>query len=250
MPESPFQAVISDLDGCLANERGGPFDLPRLAQLAEHNRLAERDRDRPVVTLCTGRPQPFAEAMCRVIGNTTTPCVAENGVWLYHPVENRYEQDPAITPEHSQHVVEAARLLADRYAERGVLQQPAKTASVTLFHADRAVLHAIFDEVRELLSERGWPFRVSMTCDYINCDLQHISKTSGLQRFFAATGYDPQRCVGLGDTTSDLPIAEACGWFGCPANAVDEIKAVADYVSPHEEVEGVIDLLEVAGAMR
>jgi len=56
MPESPFQAVISDLDGCLANERGGPFDLPRLAQLAEHNRLAERDGECPVILPEVGVP--------------------------------------------------------------------------------------------------------------------------------------------------------------------------------------------------
>ena len=250
MPDSPrYDAVISDLDGCLANEKGGPFDLARLGLIAEHNRLAEERGDRPVVTVCTGRPQPFAEAMCRVLANTTLPCVAENGVWLYHPGENRYEQDPAITPDHQDAVAGAARLLADRYASIGVTQQPAKTASVTLFHPERSVLHDIVDEVRGLLDERGWPFRVSMTWDYINCDLRHISKESGLRRFFAATGLDPQRCVGLGDTMSDLPIAEACGWFGCPANAAEELKRHADYVSPEEETVGVLDLLRVAGVM-
>lgn len=246
----PFEAVISDLDGCLADERGAPFDLGRLALLAEHNRLAEERGDRPVVTVCTGRPQPFAEAMCRVLANTTVPCVAENGVWLYHPAENRYEQDPAITAEHLAAVAGAQRLLAERYAPIGMLQQPAKTASVTLFHPDRTVLHAVIDEVRGLLTDRGWPMRVSMTTDYINCDLEIISKASGLRRFFAATGFDPARCAGLGDTPSDLPIADACGWFGCPANAADELQRVADAVSDLEELEGTIDLLRRVGVLR
>ncbi len=248
MPDRSYQAILSDLDGCLANERGGPFDLPRLAQLAEHNRLAQERGDRPVITVCTGRPQPFAEAMCRVLGNTTVPCVAENGVWLYHPGENRYEQDPSITAEHLEAVAAAERLLAERYAPRGVTQQPAKTASVTLFHPRKEVLFEIIDEVRGLLEDRGWPFRVAATTDYINCDLSHISKTSGLRRFFEATGFDPQRCLGLGDTTSDLPIADACGWFGCPSNAADALKRVADYVSDKPETEGVLDLLRHAGA--
>ena len=142
------------------------------------------------------------------------------------------------------------RLLAERYAPLGVTQQPAKTASVTLFHPDRRVLLERFEEVRGLLADRGWPFRVAMTVDYINCDLSHISKASGLRRWFQATGIDPARCVGLGDTLSDLPIAEACGWFGCPANAVDGLKGVADAVSPHEELVGTLDLLRRAGTMR
>ena len=83
-----FDAIISDLAGCLAAENGGPFDLARLVRLAHHNRLAETRRDRPPITVCTGRPQPFAEAMCRVLHNNQLPCVAENGVWLYHPATN------------------------------------------------------------------------------------------------------------------------------------------------------------------
>lgn len=242
--------MISDLDGCLANERGAPFDLPRLALLAEHNRLAEERQDRPVITVCTGRPQPFAEAMCRVLANTTVPCVAENGVWLYHPIENRYEQDPAITAEHLAAVADTQSLLAERYAPIGMLQQPAKTASVTLFHPDRRVLLDVIDEVRGLLADRGWPMRVSMTTDYINVDLEIVSKASGLRRFFAATGFEPGRCAGLGDTTSDLPIADACGWFGCPANAADELKRVATEVSEFDEAEGSVDLLKRAGVLR
>lgn len=244
-----FDAIISDLDGCLAAEDGGPFDLERLGQIAEHNRLAETHGDRPALTVCTGRPQPFAEAMCRVLHNNRLPCVAENGVWLYHPETNRYEQDPAITAEHSASIAAAARLLHDRYAPLGVTQQPAKTASVTLFHPEREVLLRIEPEVRSLLDNNGWPMRVSMTWDYINCDLRHISKASGLVRWFAATGIKPDRCLGIGDTMSDLPIAEACSWFGCPANAAEGIKEHADYVSPHEQTEGALDILRAAGVM-
>ncbi|MEN0111429.1 MAG: hypothetical protein AAF805_11970 [Planctomycetota bacterium] len=245
-----WDAVISDLDGCLASERGGPFDLARLGVLAEHNRLAQAQADRPVITVCTGRPQPFAEAMCRVLANTTLPCVAENGVWLYHPGDNRYEQDPAIEPAHLAAVADAARLLRERYAPLGVTQQPAKTASVTLFHPDRQVLIERFEEVQGMLADRGWPFRVSMTVDYINCDLRHISKASGLRRWFDATGIDPARCVGLGDTGSDLPIAEACGWFGRPANGAEVLEAASDYTSPHDELAGTLDILRTVGALR
>lgn len=245
-----YDLIISDLDGCLASESGGPFDLQKLSLLAEHNRLAEQLRDRPPMTICTGRPQPFAEAMCRVIGNQKVPCIAENGVWLYHPETNRYEQDPAIEQAHSDAVTEAAHLLRDRYSAKGVTQQPAKTASVTLYHPEREYLHSIVEEVRGLLDSHGWPFRVSMTWDYINCDLAHISKASGLKRFFDQSGFDPKRAIGIGDTQSDLPIAEHCSWFGCPANACETLKKHADYVSSHEEIAGVLDILYQVGVLR
>ncbi len=47
----------------------------------------------------------------------------------------------------------------------------------------------------------------------------------------------------IGDTMGDRFIAERVSWFGCPANADGEIKKSAAYVSPHREVEGVLDLL-------
>jgi len=43
---------------------------------------------------------------------------------------------------------------------------------------------------------------------------------------------------------SKLEVAERVAWFGCPANAEAEIKKSAAYVSPHPEVEGVLDILE------
>ena len=71
-----YDAVICDIDGCLAPETSTPIDAPGLARIAEHNRLAQEAGDRPVVTLCSGRPEPFVEAICRTIGNRTLPAIA------------------------------------------------------------------------------------------------------------------------------------------------------------------------------
>ncbi len=243
MPPPRFDAVVCDIDGCLSPEHSGPMDARGLARVAEHNRLAQEVGDRPVVTVCSGRPQPFAEAMCRLIGNRTLPCVAENGVWLYHPAENRYDLDPRITEEHLG-AVEAARAWVRRdLGPRGVVMQPGKVASISLYHADTALLMSMEGRVREAFAREGWPLRVSRTWFYINCDLAHVSKATGLDRFFAATGLTRARVAGIGDTMSDLAIAERVGFFACPANADEQLRARAAYVSAHAETEGVLDIL-------
>lgn len=240
-----FDLIICDIDGCLATEDGGAFDLARLGGLAQRNAAAARGEG-PPITVCTGRPLPYAEAMCRLLANTHTPCVCENGAWLYHPATNHYERDPAITVADLDAVAGASRLLEERYAAAGVSQYPGKTASVTLYHPDRERLHAIAPEVDALLADHGWPFRVSMTWDYINIDLPQIDKAAGLRRLFATTGIDPQRAMAIGDTDGDLPMAESVGWFGCPANASERLQARADYVSHYEEIEGVLDIFDAA----
>ncbi|HED53053.1 MAG TPA: hypothetical protein ENJ00_02485 [Phycisphaerales bacterium] len=237
--------IVCDIDGCLCSEDGSALDLDALARIRRFNKQARDLRDRPALTLCSGRPIGFVEAMTRLIGNSTLPAVAEMGAYLYFPDTTRSELDPAITPACLAGVAGLTAYFEQELRPRGVTMQPGKSASVTLWHERTALLR---DEIMPLVVERceaeGWPFRVSMSWFYINCDLAHISKASGIERFKAHSGISGDRLVGIGDTSSDLAIREQVAYFCCPANAIDEVKAVADFVASRPEAEGVIEILE------
>lgn len=238
-----FDAVICDIDGCLSPESHAPMNAALLARLADHNTAAARG-DRPVVTLCSGRPQPFVEAMCRMVANASLSCVAENGVWLYDPRDNAYLRDPAITADHLA-AVQAAREWVEReLGPRGVVMQPGKSCSISLYHPDTPYLRSLEPMVRQAFKVCGWPLRVSMTWLYINCDLEHVSKGTGLDRLMERHGLDRSRLAGIGDTPSDLAIRERVAWFGCPANADERIRHHADAVAEAQEVQGVLQLLD------
>lgn len=246
-----FDAVVCDIDGCLVDEGGGAFDLDALAQIAAHNRRARERGDVPVVTLCTGRPQPFAEAISRLIGNAgagAVPLVAENGAWVYDPSKNEYALDPAITKDDRAMVRAAAAWLEDEFGPLGVSQQPGKAASVSLYHPEPEVLKRISPTIEGEFARRGWGMRVSMTWFYINCDLKHISKGTGLERLMQRTGWTRERLAGVGDTMSDLAIRERVGWFACPANAAEGLTQRADYVARASEARGVVEILRAASA--
>ena len=238
-----FDAVICDIDGCLGPESTEPLDAKVLVRIAEHNARAIRDLDRPVLTVCSGRPQPFAEAMCRFLANSTLPCVAENGVWLYDPRDNRFLIHPAITPAHRAAVRDATMWIEDVLLPKGVIIQPGKTASISLWHPDTPYLLSLLPLLRETFAARGWPFRVSNTVAWINCDLDHVSKASGIRRLIEITGLARERLAGIGDQMSDLAIRDSVAFFGCPANADPALARKADYVSPHREAHGVLDIL-------
>lgn len=244
-----FDAVICDIDGCIAPEASVPMDAGRLAELAAWNREAAAAGDRPVVTYCSGRPEPFVEAICRLTSNQELPAVAENGVWLFHPATNGWDRDPAITVEHMRRVQAAREWVEGEFGPRGVVLQPGKAASLSLYHQDTAYLRTLPPVLVERFEREAWPLRVSMTWLYINCDLAHISKGTGVDRLVEAAGLKRERLAGIGDTPSDAAIAERVSFFACPANADDELKARADYVSPLAEAAGVLDILErVRGA--
>ncbi|MBB6443102.1 HAD family hydrolase [Phycisphaera mikurensis] len=244
---SRFDAVLCDVDGCLVDEAGGPLPLEKLGRIAAHNRLALDAEDRPIVTLCTGRPEPFAECLARVIGNPLLPIVCENGAWLHDPTDNAYLLDPAVTAEDLAAVAALEGWVRRELGSAGVSIQPGKTASVSLYHPDAELLEAFKPRLRDAADGHGWPFRVSGTWSYINCDLRKVSKATGIARLLALTGIEAARCAGIGDTAHDLQIAESVAWFGVPHNRDPILDDAADRIAAAPGVDGVIELLAHLG---
>ena len=73
----------------MSPESHAPINGPALSTIAKHNQQAIQKRDRPVVTLCSGRPIGFVECLCRLLHNTVIPCIGENGVSILEIDPNR-----------------------------------------------------------------------------------------------------------------------------------------------------------------
>lgn len=240
-----FDAVLCDNDGCLTPEDASPFDAETLARIAGRNRRAVNLGEAPVLTICSGRPIPFVEAMCRLLGNDALPAIGENGAWLFDPRTNAMELDPRIDAAALGAVCECERWVERELGPEGVCIQPGKHASVSLWHPDPVRLReTIRPRVEARRDAERWPIRVSMTWFYINCDLEFISKGTAIDRLIARERLDTTRLAGIGDTASDIAIAERVAWFGCPANAAPEARARAHAVAELPEARGVLQLLD------
>lgn len=238
-----FDAIICDIDGCLGPESHHPLDAAALARIADHNLAACQRRDRPVVALASGRPFPFVECLCRLTANTLVPCVAENGVWLYDPRDGAFVIDPAITPSDTTAVRALIAWMEKDLFPKGVVMQPGKAASASIYHDDTAYLMSLIPVLQDRCRREGWSIRVSHTVKWINLDLAHVSKATGIARLIDRTGLTRERLAGIGDSLSDLAIAERVSYFAVPRNADERLKPHAQYVSPHDEIEGVLEIL-------
>lgn len=238
-----LDAIICDIDGCLGPESTDPMDLTGLKWIRNWN-LGAADSGLPRLTLCSGRPLPFVEALCRVICNTTLPAVCENGVWLFEPATNGFIRDPAITSSDIHAVHEASEWIEADFGPKGVVIQPGKSASISLWHPQVQVLRDLVPVLVERFSREGWPFRVSMTVAWINCDLAKVSKGTGLKRFIERTRLRKDRMLGIGDSASDLVMKEHVRVFACPANAAAEVRAASDLIATKDEVFGVCEILQ------
>ena len=244
MPLPAYDAIICDIDGCLSPEHPRPTDLPSISTIAAWNARAREAGDVPALTLCTGRPQPFAEAVARMVGAFRLPIVCEGGVWLLEMDPYRWSMDPRIDDGHREIIREVERWALGQF--EGSFLETGKSGAVTVFHErgpeylETVVLPAVWTRI----NDEGWPLRASMTWTCVNIELEFISKASGIDRLLERTGLRSERLAGIGDTMSDLAIRERVAFFACPANADEKLKAHADFVSDKEEAEGVLDILE------
>lgn len=57
-------------------------------------------------------------------------------------------------------------------------------------------------------------------------------KTLWVKEWLDASGADRDEVVYIGDDVNDLGAMRLCGHVGCPADAAEEVRETADYVSP------------------
>jgi Cof subfamily protein (haloacid dehalogenase superfamily) len=72
----------------------------------------------------------------------------------------------------------------------------------------------------------------------------HVTKGSGLAFLAEHLGFGPEETVAFGDGENDVELLEWAGYAVAVANAHERVLAVADFVCPPVEEEGVAQVLE------
>ncbi len=70
------------------------------------------------------------------------------------------------------------------------------------------------------------------------------TKQHGILKVAKILGISTHEIIGIGDGYNDFPLLMACGLKVAMGNAVEDIKAIADYIAPPVEKDGVADVIE------
>jgi hydroxymethylpyrimidine pyrophosphatase-like HAD family hydrolase len=71
-----------------------------------------------------------------------------------------------------------------------------------------------------------------------------ITKAAGLDFLSAYLGFTPEQTIAFGDGENDVELVEWAGYGVAVENAHPRVKAVADWICPSAEVQGVAQVLE------
>jgi phosphoglycolate phosphatase (TIGR01487 family) len=198
-----FKAVACDYDGTLAShDRLAP---PTVLALERARAAGLR------LLLVTGRSFFELTRVCHRL-DLFHAVVAENGGVLYFPTEGRL-CDMAVGPPR--------RLL--RELDRREIP----------YQAGRVVIGTTRDyeeRVAAALTATGVTLAAIPNRESLMLLPQGVDKGSSVRHVIRMLGLSPRDVLALGDAENDVALFEACGFAGCPGNAVDGLKGRADWV--------------------
>lgn len=241
----PIRLLVFDIDGVLTRHGSRGLDLRLLARLADMNRAARQTPSSPAVTLCTGRPGPYAEAMLRTIDGHL-PVVFENGAGLCAPNSIPYVPHPALGDPTTFEAVRGR--LREALVETGrAFFQPGKAYTLSLFPRNPAEKEALHGEAIAALGPLHEVVSLAYSASCLNVLPHGIHKGKGIEFLAQETGYAPGEMLGVGDSDVDLPFLAVMGTSAAPANATPAVKRAVTYVAPRAAADGVRDILDHLG---
>lgn len=237
----PLRLLVFDIDGVLTGGEAIGLDLALLDRLAGMNRSARADPDLPAVTICSGRPAPYVEALVQAIDGHL-PAVYENGAGLYQPEGYQFLRHPDLDGLELMPAVRR-RLEETVIATGQAYIQPGKEYSLSLFPHRVEEIGRLEGWVAAALGPLGAGVDLVYSVSCLNILLQGSNKARGIEFLAERVGVLPEEMLGVGDTEVDVDFLRLVGRSAAPSNAIAEVKAVADYVSPFEASAGVWDIL-------
>jgi hydroxymethylpyrimidine pyrophosphatase-like HAD family hydrolase len=242
-----LKLIVLDIDGVLSQGEAYPFDLLLLKRLARLNQQARQDSTIPAVTLNTGRPSPYVEALMQAIEGWQ-PALYESGAGLYFPETYQFQTTPLLTLEQKTTLDQIILALDRAVVQTGkAYWQPGKTVCYTLFTHPPVTMTELTAEVAAIVAHHSDDFGVTRAVKALNIHPKHIHKGTGLAWLAQVTGIEADMMGGVGDSSADADFLKLVGQAAAPANATPEVKAVAHYISSASAAAGLHDILDYWG---
>jgi len=246
---SKIKLIISDVDGCLTEERAQPFDLALLNQIRVFNQQSmgnpmNQNSLVPPITLCTGRPQPYVEALLKVI-DAPLPAIAENGGMIYDLPENRYWWEEKFNSTAARRLQTLKQKIIHYILPRvNVAIQPGKDTHITLIAPNHNAILEATDILKKDLSTELSQYKLTITENCLNIVPHFFDKGTALNRLSQMVNIPLIQMAAVGDTPADLPFMKMVRYPMCPANATPEVKAICCFVAGQSYTAGLIEIIE------
>ena len=234
---------VTDIDGCLATPYT-PYDLEGLATLRRYSRDAGPPAEAhpvPALSICSGRPYPYVEAMTQALG-LTVPVLFEGGGGRFDPVAAQTTWSPALTDEIEAEIEEVRHWFATECIPDSKMSlDHAKRTQAGIVSPDPDEIVEARARTEQFVDARVPDLRVFSTDISVDVVPPGITKRNGLEWLADHLGVAIEEVAYIGDTDSDLEALSGAGTSFAPANADEAVLRAVDHVTNGSVLDGTIE---------
>jgi len=234
-----IKLFVTDLDGCISF----PFKTPTwsaINSIRELNEQSIEDSAIPPITICTGRPFPYAEAVGQWL-NIRHPFVFESA-GLYHWDGNRIETALDDEEESLEPIREARRWITNEVLPNypNAILEFTKMMDAGIVCPDESIINEIHELALRRIPEIDPGLEIHTTEISINVLMPGNNKLQGLKLLGKALNIRLDEMAYIGDTSGDAVALKEVKMPFSPSNARKVAKDVSVEI-PFEATEAVLE---------
>ena len=239
-----IRALVVDLDGTLIDSSERISDRV--------HRAVTRIAEKLYVAIATGREPSDAIRFARQLG-LETPQISDGGATIIDPSTGqslwRYPLDPADAESIVRHLNELQAAFIATHPGGSATRfddvphwNLTRVSALDLEEHVSEGLVAEFDQQGDMQAVKVFlPYNNLWAVDFTR---KGVDKAKATLRLASMLGLEAAQLVGVGDSYNDLPLLRVCGLGIAMGDAPDELKAIADFVAPSAQEDGLAVAIE------
>lgn len=246
LPKKKFKAIIFDCDGTLIpNKRNGLPSKKVTEAITKISKLIH-------VGIATSRPLFLAVPIMKHL-NLSGPSIVAAGAQIVDGETFKILNEKSIEKKDLSKAISIVRKFKLKYflqdgisndKEMTTSEVPDKAIEMAMMALEQDLAQELKDELSKI---SGISVHKNMSWEKGKADvvITHIlaTKHHGILEVARLLNINTHEIIGVGDGYNDFPLLMACGLKVAMGNAVDDLKAIADYVAPTVENDGVVDVI-------
>jgi len=244
-----YKALFMDVDGTIV-----PSYTDGLPSEKVVNAIAKAREKGIHVGVVTGRPlAPFLKNNILNHLQLEGPSIILGGAQVIDSVSKKVLWQQALDPEDIPHLITTMSVFAKRIIINDNGKEspfdPKKKYKLPLAFYIPSLPSKEADSLIDKLSTVSSISAIKMTSwhdSQLDVGISHASATKlhGIVKVAEILKIQPEEIIGVGDSYNDFPLLMASGLKVAMGNAIEDLKAIADYVAPSVDEDGVADVIE------
>lgn len=236
---------MSDIDGTLI--LNSPHSIPSERVI---NAVKKADKEL-FFGVATSRPLPHAQRIIDIL-DLSAPCIVGGGSQIVNPKTKKIVWEKRLTGDQVLNILEIIKeknikvellddednILDDDYVKKDHLQVWIPGYETKII--DETI--KFLSQIKSIAINKVPSYQKDKTALVITNI--HATKQHGILQVAKILNISTKDFIGIGDGGNDFPLLMACGLKVAMGNGVSELKAIADYIAPSVENDGVADVIE------